>query len=327
MGKVGPMHKRGPGRRAGLHRITILVGIWIFCTGSFPANAQILTVNDLRTQLRVYTELATRADPPAMAALPAGRIWFRLGSLYQDAGLFVQSEMAYVHAIRLLKIAPVSPSSLAEAIDCLGTLYRVRGDLPQAEHAEAEALLIREANGLSEDLPRSWYRLAALYLSERRLREAGEYATRAVAQLRAMPPSDPDELIQAQIVLGLALCRLHRYPESIVAMKGALEVVGYSYQSTDFSFGFTEFMMGDIYWRSGNRDAAQSLLREGAELVQNQLGWTHPTTVAIMTEYEHFLRSIHHKDTARSIAKCLKQARHASGVNLGSDMLNVASIF
>ena len=46
-----------------------------------------------------------------MAALQAGRIWFHLGTLYQDAGKYGQSELAFERAMRFLTIEPVSKAA------------------------------------------------------------------------------------------------------------------------------------------------------------------------------------------------------------------------
>ncbi len=312
---------------AGSIRCTVMAGLCIASSGSRPASTQTLTGETLKTQIQIYAAESLCANPPGMAPVPAGRIWSHLGSLYEDAGMYAQAEMAYLHAIRLLEAAPVSGADLARAIDDLGTLYMVRGDTRQAERAEQRALQIREAQGLTGDLPRSWYHLATLSLREHRAERARKYAGQAADQLHADVHATPDDQINAQFVLAMSLCRLRRYTKAIAIMQGAMAVVHRAYGPEDFPSGFGSFLLGYAYWKSGDAARAGNLLRDGSELVEKQLGWTHPVSVSIMTQYQRFLRSTHQRDAARCVGERLKQARETPGFRQGSETMSVAALF
>jgi len=308
-----------------LTTVTVLTAI--LSTGALRAHAQSANLEELRKQIQQYEAISARADPPAMAPLAAGRIWSHLGQLYEDAGQYAQSETAFVRAIRLLKTVPGDDADLAGAIDGLGSLYMMRGDIQQAERAEQKALSIRQAKHLAADLAQSWFHLAALALRERQFEKARGYAQRAVEQLLQQPHPDPDEQINARFVLGLALCRLDRFPEAIAIMQSAMEIVKRTYAPSDFPYGFGSFLLGLAYWKSGDADTARDLMKTGSAVVENLLGINHPACVAIMAEYERYLRSTRQNQEARAVEDKLKQANGVEGLRKGQGTLDIAALF
>jgi hypothetical protein len=96
-----------------------LVCLAACCASGLRLDAQILTREDLQRETSAYEAASGSVKPPQMPAVEAGRIWLRLGVLYQDAGRFGQSKMAYEHAMRLLTVVPISRPDLADGIDRL----------------------------------------------------------------------------------------------------------------------------------------------------------------------------------------------------------------
>lgn len=309
-------------RHARLIYAAIAIVVCVGLNSSYRASAQVLSGADIQKQIQIYSAALLHADPPA-----AGHIWWHLGSVYEDAGMYAESEAAYVRAIRLMQATAATDADLAGAIDDLGTLYMMRGDTQQAETTEQQALALREAKGLSADLPRSWYHLATLSMREHRFERAREYAAHAVNQLNAGDHPDADEELNARFVLGAALCRLHRYAEAIAMMQKAMDVVRRTYQPEDFPSGFGSFLLGYAYWKSGNAAGAQNLMKDGAAIVEKQLGWTHPVCQTIMTQYAVFLRRTHQKQAARQIEDKLKQTQGAGGFRQGPGTLSIAALF
>jgi tetratricopeptide (TPR) repeat protein len=310
-----------------LKAILLAAGTSILWACNLGAHAQGPGKEDLQKQIHKYEAISAQADPPAMAPVPAGRIWEHLGQLYEDAGMYPQSETTYTHAIRLLRTAPGADADRASAIDGLGTLYMMWGDTSQAERAEREALSIRQANGLSSDLAQSWYHLAELALREHRFDKARDYAQRAVDQLQAEPAPDADEEINARFALGAALVRLQRYPEAIAMMQTAIELVHRTYLPGDFPTGYGSFLLGFTYWKSGDLERARGLMKDGAVIIQKQLGWSHPICIAIMSEYEEYLRGTRQKEEARAVEDELKKHGGIEGLRPGQGTLSVEALF
>ena len=294
---------------------------------SSQLSAQQTAHDTLQEQIQTYSAVAATANPPGVNSVAAGRIWAHLGTLYENAGMYSQSESSYLHALHLLELPPVSEVDRARALDDLGTLYMVKGDTEQADRAEQKALKLREAAGLRADLPRSWYHLATLSLREHRAVTALDYAAKAVSQLNSANNVNPDDQINAQFVMGAALCRLHRYSEAIAAMKSAMDAVHEAYGLDDFPTGFGSFLLGYAYWKSGDLDHAEELMRFGSEQVKRQLGWEHPACILVMNQYQRFLRNTHRLDEARSLEEQLKKIREAPIFGQSRETLVLASLF
>ena len=322
--RTGVKHQTS--HHSNLRLILIAIGVSILSGGAFGAHAQSSGRENLQMQIHNFEAISAQADPPAMAPVPAGRIWAHLGLLYDDAGMYPQSEAAYAHAIRLLKAVPGADADRASAIDGLGALYMMWGDTSQAERAEREALSIRQAKGLTADLEQSWYHLAGLALREHRFNQARDYAQRAVDQLQTEPAPDPIEEINARFAMGAALCRLQRYTEAIAIMQTALDIVHRTYQPGDFPAGFRRVSAGLCVLEIRGCRRARELMN-GAAVAQKQLGWSHPVCLAIMNEYEQYLRSAHQKDEARTVREELRQHGGIKGHRQGQGTLSIAALF
>jgi tetratricopeptide (TPR) repeat protein len=293
--------------------------------------AQILTKEELQKQIARYESASVGADIPKMAPLQAGQIWSRLGMLYQDAGRYGQSERAYEHAMRSLTIAPVSRPDLATAIDSLGTLSMEMGNVKEAEREESKALRIREESNLGSDLPKSWYHLATLYLREHRSAAAKEYAERATNAFFADMKSTPEDKIGSLLVLGSSLCQAREYPEAITKLHSAFQMANQIYGPDTFPTGFSGFLLGFCYWKSGDLSSAEGLMQGGIKIMGRDLGWEHPTYLTVMTQYARFLHDEHRKDEARSVEEQVKHMRIQLNENpanrQASETTDIAALF
>jgi tetratricopeptide (TPR) repeat protein len=294
-------------------------------------NAQIRTRQDLQKEITVYEAASHQADPPNMPAVQAGQVWSQLGTLYQDAGMYWQSERAFEHAMRLLTIAPVSKPDLATAIDNLGTLYMETGNVKEAEQAESKALKIREESNLKAELPRSWYHLATLYLREHHSRKAKAFAQRAVDAFFADVNAIPEDKIGSLLVLSASLCRSHQYAEAIAKLQTAVHTAKETYGPNQFPTALSTFFLGYAYWKNGDLVSASEPMQRGSDIIGKELGSEHPAYLFIMAEYAQFLRNDHKQDVARIIEQQVKQKRAQLNANpaYGHHMqtMDVAALF
>lgn len=286
--------------------------IGLLCLLGVIVNAQVLTKDDLQRQTKVYEKTLSQAKSLNISALQTGRIWLHLGTLYQHEGLHNRSEQAFQNAIRAFRKPPVSTLDLAAAIDALGTVYLQTGSVPEAERAELKALRIREEAGQKPDLARSWYHLGTLYLRQRRAGEAQDYAGRAVSELLSEPNASPDDKISALFALSLSDGLAHEYPKAIQSLQDALRLAKAIYQPTDFPVGFGTFLLGYTYWKAGELAPARELMRQGTDIMGQQLGWWSPAYRSVMMQYAHFLRADHQKAAARRIEQNVERARPES---------------
>jgi tetratricopeptide (TPR) repeat protein len=301
-----------------LARVCAIVAA-MFCSDTLSLNAQIVTKNDLQKEIATYEAAARQTQTSNTAALQSGRIWSHLGTLYQDAGRYGQSEMAFERAMRLLSIAPVSNPDLATTIDDLGTLYLEMGNVKEAERAEAKALKMREQANLTSDLAQSWYHLATLYLREHQSRKAKEFAQRAAEAFFADPNAAPEDKIGSSLVLASALCQSHAYPDAIVKLKSALQISNETFGPENLSTGLSSFLLGYANWKNGDLASASPLMQRGAEILDKEMGWDHPAYLCVMTQYARFLRAEHRENLARSVEQEVKSRRAQQSSNPAYD--------
>jgi tetratricopeptide (TPR) repeat protein len=302
------LHVYCPGSSVRRQRMSIMFACLATWMCSLPLSAQILTKEDLQKETMAYEAASRNAQRSDMPAVQAGRIWSHLGTLYQDAGKYDQSQSAYEHAMRLLTIAPVSPGDLAVAIDNLGTLYVETGNAKEAERAELKALKIREEAGLKSELPKSWYHLASLYVRERRPAKSESFAKRAVDAFSREPNAAPEDKIGSLLVLASSACQSHRYSEAISEFQTALQLTMKTYGPEDYPTGLNMFLLGYAYWKNGDPVSARDLMERGYEIVGKEMGW-HPAYLSFMTQYAHFLRDQHNPNEAHAIEEEIKQKR------------------
>ncbi len=106
-----------------------------------------------------------------------------LGNVYAECGRLEDAVLAYQGC---LELAP----DFADALNNLGTLHRARGEWVQAQHCHERAVAARP------DFADAWNNLARLMLAQRRIREAVQYACKAITLL----PRDAE----ARKLLGIA---------------------------------------------------------------------------------------------------------------------------
>jgi len=297
------------------HAILLIACSAKFCGTGLQLNAQILTKEDLQKEIAVYEAASLHAETSTMSAVRAGQIWSRLGTLYQDAGRYGQSEGAFEHAMRLLTIAPVSKPDLATAIDNLGTLYMETGNVKEAEEAESKGLKIREEAGLKSELPRSWYHLATLYLREHHFRKAREFAQRSVDAFFADANATPEDRTGSLLVLASSLCQSHQYAEAIAKLQSALRITTQTYGPNQYPTGFSTFLLGYAYWKSGDLARASEPMQRGSEIIGKELGSEHPAYLIVMTQYAQFLRDEHKEDIAKAIEQQVQHKRAQLNAN------------
>ena len=142
--------------------------------------------------------------------------------MYQDAAHFHEAELAYTNALKLLKTQ--NPDSLADVMDCLGTMYVQAGQMSKAEKLERDALTFREIRKDSVGTGISWTHLAMLSLGQHRVSDAALYAQWAVDQLlgeRSQTVATSEQKVSALIALALARCDQARCAEALETVQKA----------------------------------------------------------------------------------------------------------
>ncbi|HZD47389.1 MAG TPA: tetratricopeptide repeat protein [Silvibacterium sp.] len=254
------------------------------------------------------------------AARQDGTVWLELATLYQDAARYQDAERAYSQAVELLKTG--DRTTLANAMDGMGTMYAETGKYAKAEPLEREALAMREAWNDSVGVGRSWMHLAMLSLGRRDLADAAKYAEMAADRLvpgrsgretgNAATPegvATPEDKMTALIYLSLVRCVQGVCAAAIPDLKAAHSMAQANYGAGDFPVGFTNFLLGYAYWKSGDLRSAAEPMKSGTAGMEEQLGWGHPTYISAMTQYEAFLRQTRRNAEAAEVKAKIARVR------------------
>ncbi|MBV9267891.1 MAG: tetratricopeptide repeat protein [Acidobacteriaceae bacterium] len=308
-----------------------LVGLSML-TGAAPGiNAQMLTKDDLHHEIARYEAAVSNAQSSTGSPVELGRLRVYLATLYEDAGLYDQSEKMFDGAIRSFKRSPMSSLDLAAAIDGLGTVYLDTGRLPDAERAELNALAIRESAGQKPELARSWLHLSTLYLRQRSAAKAKQYGVLAANEILSESNAFPEDKISALFALSLALGLSHEYTAAIDYSQNALDLLRQNFRPDDFPVGFGTFLLGYAQWKAGNLAAAGELMRQGSFVMGRQLGWWSPGYRSVMAQYARFLRQTKEIQSAKSIERELQRAvtasKEAGNSRRARDTIDIAAFF
>jgi tetratricopeptide (TPR) repeat protein len=284
-----------------------LTGCAGLTTIAFTANAQTPNISSIADSIRTYEAFVQQPD-----GRRSGAAWWKLAILYQDVAHFHEAELAYTNALKLLKTQ--NPDSLADVMDCLGTMYMQAGQMSKAEKLESDALTLREMRKDWVGTGISWTHLAMLSLGQHHVSDAAMYAQWAVDQLlaeRSQTVATPEQKMSALIALALARCDQARCAESLDTLQKARAIANTSYRPGSFPVSYIDFLTGYAYWKDGNLELAAELMKTGTTGMQAELGWGHPTYLAAMQQYEHFLKQTDRKAEASEVRRVIARIRES----------------
>lgn len=246
-----------------------------------------------------------------------GAAWWKLALEYQDAARFHEAEQAYRKAIELL--IQGDPLMLANAMDCMGTMYVQMGRYTDAESLERKALALREERQDSLGVGLSWMHLAMLALGKHENTDGEAYAELAVERLVTETRENaatPEQKMTALTYLALARCAAHECKDAMEPLNQAMTIAERSYSEDSFPVSYIRFFQGYADWKCGNESGAAKLMKSGTEGMEAQLGWAHPTFVSAMRQYAGFLAKTRRNVEAAEVRE--KLARFAGSQTAAS---------
>ena len=78
---------------------------------------------------------------------------------------------------------------------------------------------------------------------------------------------------------------------------------------TDLPVGFGNFLLGYVYWQSGDIAKAGEYMEHGKSIMAEHLGWQHPTYLGASRQYARFLRENSRVEDAEVIERQIRQAQ------------------
>jgi tetratricopeptide (TPR) repeat protein len=253
-------------------------------------------------------EMARKAESAHADNLALGRIYAQLGLWYEEAGLWNRAETDMEHAISLLRHASEPVEDLATVLDKLGSMHVSMGKLGDSEKEEQEALRLREKAGDKLQIARSWNDLAALSLAQKKYPKAKEFAELATTELLTNNRAEAVDRISSRYTLSLALCYVKACLSALPLLKDALDEAKATMRPTDLPVGFGTFLLGYVYWKSGDTVTAGEYMERGKSVMGERLGWQHPTYLGASRAYARYLRDNSRVEDAEVVERQIRQA-------------------
>jgi tetratricopeptide (TPR) repeat protein len=273
----------------------------IHSDAAFPSKAELLR----RIALYENAERSAERTRPGLDSVV--KIYSNLAGLYEDAGMYAQSEDQMHREIAMLRNGP--QDELAEAVGHLAVLHIAMGDMRAAEKDDLEALQIRESVGDPVGTALAWSDLADVYIKQKQFKKALDYARRAMTVLADDPTVDVGDRVGVRQTLAYALCGLKQCGQAIPMLKDAVELEKSSYGENSLLTGTGWFLLGYAYWQNGNMADAADWMRRGTARMRADLGWGHVLYVNAVSQYAKFLRQRGQVEEAVSEERELRQMR------------------
>ena len=237
-----------------------------------------------------------------------GRGYIQLGLWYEDAGLWNKSEADLEQAVALFRHVSEPGDGLAEAVVRLGSLHVVMRRFGEGEKEEQEALKLRQKLGDQLQIARSWDDLGGLYLAEQKYAKAKDFAQQALTEFLADEKAEAFDRISARYTLALALCYTRECASALPVVRAAFEEAKATMQPDELPVGFGSFLLGYVYWKSGDPAKAGESMESGRVIIAERLGLEHQTYLSASRQYARFLRENRRVEDAEVVERQIQQA-------------------
>lgn len=270
-------------------------------TDHFPDREELLRRIGVCEEDREHA-LSAHADNVTIA-----KVDLLLGSLYGDAGMYPQAEVAVRRAITLLQNGPYD--QLAEAMDHLAILLAAMGQDEKSEKEDMAALAIHEKVGDPGGIAIAWSDLAGIEIKHRQFSKAAEHAQKAVDLLKTESAADAGRRIAAKQALGYALAGMGRCEGAISALQSAVALSANTYGQDSMAVAINRYLLGHSAWQCGDARDADRWMKQGISRMKIDLGWGHAIYLESVAEYAKFLREQGETDRAEVVERELRMAQ------------------
>jgi tetratricopeptide (TPR) repeat protein len=272
------------------------------------ANAGVTFRQKVMDQIAREEEALRRGEAAHIASVELGRGYEQLGLMYQSAAAWERAEAALKHAVPLLGTPSAPSEDLAGALSYLGNLHVMMGKLRESEKEELEALKLRQDLGDPLLVARSWNDLAVLNLKKQKFEKTIDFGRRAETEFVKNGKAEPLDRISVRLALAEALCSLNDCASTIPMLKATLAEATATLPPEQLPVGFSDFLLGYAYWKSGEMSLAGECMERGTKLMSIRLGWGHPAYLNALKHYASFLRENQRIEAANVVERQIRQA-------------------
>jgi tetratricopeptide (TPR) repeat protein len=284
---------------------------WSLCPvvlGQQKSESDVSPRQEVLQRVAASEALVQRAESTHADNHVLGRTYTVLALSYEDAGEWNRAEANFEHAISLLRHVAEPGDDLASALDRLGSLHVSMGKLRDSDKEEQEALRLRVKAGDKRQIAQSWSDIAALYLAQKKYAKAKDFAERATTEFLGNVEASSFDRISSRYTLAVALCYVKACASALPMVKDALDEAKATMRPTDLPVGFGTFLLGYMYWETGDVGKAGEYMERGKSIMAERLGWQHPTYLGASRQYARFLRENSRVEDAEVVERQIRQA-------------------
>jgi tetratricopeptide (TPR) repeat protein len=244
-----------------------------------------------------------------------------LGMLYSLQGRDQDALRFLNRAQDVLKTVPnPDPKVAVELLNATGILnYRLRNN-GKAETFFNKALQAAQASGARIDTTGILSNLGAVYVSQRKFKQAEEVLGRVLMIKEMDLGSAHPALIPTLHSIAVLYTETHRYAEAELQYQRALKILEPQSTSLAPQVASVLHQLSALYRREGRRADSDATLENAAQIARNNLD-KEPEMAAIVDEYSKILENRGNKQEAQELHAEAIRARTATGVVIHIDSM------
>jgi tetratricopeptide (TPR) repeat protein len=266
-------------------------------------------------------------DSSQLGGIELGQACIMLGAAYRFEGKFIEAQVAFERALRILGGDPKNASDYASALDNYAGLYSDIGQLQVAAPMWTKALYLRRQTGDHAPVARSLTTLAGLALARNRVHEAQQYLKRASDEIKLTRDLTDDDLVVLFETQGW-LAMVQRHPSTAVSgYQRALELCKRAHGEQSWLTGSEYMLRGQAYAQSGDMRKALCDMREGLAILDRAVGRKNSKYFVAQIAYAHALdRTGSHAEAAQLKAAAEQARKDLYGSQCVACTINLAAV-
>jgi tetratricopeptide (TPR) repeat protein len=250
---------------------------------------------------RVIKILEPLASSAKLKGAELGRVWLLLGASYRATADYNGAQRAYSQAMALLEDDSSTSKEYAVALRESGGLARELGDFGSSERLETQSLQLSERNQDHAAVARACEGLAELSFDRGKLKQGGQFISRAEDEARLTHEFDEDDrayLAQLQgwfaLKTGNAQSAVNDYQQAIALFTGR-------YGDNFVLTGWVYVLLGNAYHQQGVKAKALDAMRKGVTILGHTAGTHDPRYAVAEIRYAKLLREAGQRPLAASL--------------------------
>lgn len=283
--------------------------------------------NDER--IRTFRNAVRLATEQHGSAEQLGQLWQGLALAYQNRFAYEDAELAYGHAIHLLRDTTLK-RQYADSLFGAAQIYVMQSRMEEAQNNLAEALRVLEELGDARSVAAVRDTAALVLLREHRFAEAEAEATATLAELEPLDNPDRNEVGNAYLTRARALAGEGRAGIALddVARARAL-ATGDSGANRIHAIAIL-LVQGEVQMQAGLEEAGKQSMTEALGRARALSDLPAATSMAlqvsILQREAASLRKAHRDHDAKVLEREMKQVQSTAGAGCGGCTVNVTAL-